>query len=604
MLVMIDHLAERGPCPGAFFERLQRFRFYMLDMDALGLSDDLYIKMNGRGLALTPFENFKAELTRHLPFNSEQVGEFTLWLDHSFLEFFWSESDVAKKQLPDSLMLEFINRYAIVRKILVTETKAEEGGKIIDAFPAEYNSFTPYEFDIDWMLFRKVFSFMAEDREEQSWQPSWERSKGEYVLPSYRREERGAISPTGRCIFAAICIFVTKKPNDTCNSPLFKQWMRICWNVVENTSGMVSRIKLLKRLADKLLTENTSVDLYGYIGEMIKGNKLRPEDIVDGNASEQLRVLREEFEKAAEYRNYSTIIEAEKSFKGSIFFLFASDYNESTGYSLRWSDFLDKWDTLQGENGLLCSFREKDTSSQKKLWSHFCFELVKHVQPGKWEICEALYGNQIFDYTRGSIEKEILTNVALLPAIHAMLTDKACLSDQDDGKRAEEDYPPYNSALCHRELIEYAVENEKEARLHWYTGHVCLYKPSTKWEGIVLGQKAASRADSLIMLIKEGKVSLGEWNEWRRHDGLTSYLRGWNIPFKVGDVHYMWTSSSTIRLDGDWSSDKAEVRFTHDRYREIELKVESSILGVIQPLLEDVGWVRECSASTSNTSQS
>lgn len=58
--------------PDAIEKMAQRFfndspvMFELLDMHALNLHDDLYIKMNARGKLLTPFENWKAEFNRHL----------------------------------------------------------------------------------------------------------------------------------------------------------------------------------------------------------------------------------------------------------------------------------------------------------------------------------------------------------------------------------------------------------------------------------------------------------------------------------------------------------------------------------------------------------
>lgn len=57
-----DHIANMAKC---FFEN-NPIVFEWLDMDALGLNDDLYIKMNARGKQLTPFENWKAEFEGHL----------------------------------------------------------------------------------------------------------------------------------------------------------------------------------------------------------------------------------------------------------------------------------------------------------------------------------------------------------------------------------------------------------------------------------------------------------------------------------------------------------------------------------------------------------
>ena len=40
--------------------------FYFLPIKDMGLTDELYIKMNSRGKPLTTFENFKAELEREI----------------------------------------------------------------------------------------------------------------------------------------------------------------------------------------------------------------------------------------------------------------------------------------------------------------------------------------------------------------------------------------------------------------------------------------------------------------------------------------------------------------------------------------------------------
>jgi hypothetical protein len=49
-----------------FWEGDGLFYFYKLDMKEVGMSDDLYIKMNSRGKALTEFEYFKAGFATHI----------------------------------------------------------------------------------------------------------------------------------------------------------------------------------------------------------------------------------------------------------------------------------------------------------------------------------------------------------------------------------------------------------------------------------------------------------------------------------------------------------------------------------------------------------
>ena len=51
--------------------------FELLDMHALNLNDDLYIKMNARGKLLTPFENWKAEFNGMLQGNALHLRQNT-----------------------------------------------------------------------------------------------------------------------------------------------------------------------------------------------------------------------------------------------------------------------------------------------------------------------------------------------------------------------------------------------------------------------------------------------------------------------------------------------------------------------------------------------
>lgn len=68
MLRMLDAIndkyesSERKPT----YESLQKLKFYVLELNGFGLSEELFIKMNARGLQLTPFENFKADLVGYM----------------------------------------------------------------------------------------------------------------------------------------------------------------------------------------------------------------------------------------------------------------------------------------------------------------------------------------------------------------------------------------------------------------------------------------------------------------------------------------------------------------------------------------------------------
>ena len=97
MLVMLDAMHERfrdDDCLAAW-ERLvdakePAISFHLLPIEQMGLSEDLYIKMNSRGKPLTPFENFKARFEQVLEASCpERVEEFALKVDGAWSDLLW-----------------------------------------------------------------------------------------------------------------------------------------------------------------------------------------------------------------------------------------------------------------------------------------------------------------------------------------------------------------------------------------------------------------------------------------------------------------------------------------------------------------------------------
>ena len=68
MLVMLDAIQDEFSETQGIWARLKdkAITFYFLPIKDMGLTDELYIKMNSRGKPLTQFEHFKAELEREL----------------------------------------------------------------------------------------------------------------------------------------------------------------------------------------------------------------------------------------------------------------------------------------------------------------------------------------------------------------------------------------------------------------------------------------------------------------------------------------------------------------------------------------------------------
>ncbi len=66
MLVMLDAIQVKFSNIESLYSKLDNISFYFLPIEDMGLTDDLYIKMNSRGKPLTQFEHFKAEFEKQL----------------------------------------------------------------------------------------------------------------------------------------------------------------------------------------------------------------------------------------------------------------------------------------------------------------------------------------------------------------------------------------------------------------------------------------------------------------------------------------------------------------------------------------------------------
>lgn len=78
MLVMIDAIQEMFMDVNNIWGKLideQIISFYFLPIEKMGLTDEIYIKMNSRGKPLTQFEHFKAEFETHLKSVNKEIAE-------------------------------------------------------------------------------------------------------------------------------------------------------------------------------------------------------------------------------------------------------------------------------------------------------------------------------------------------------------------------------------------------------------------------------------------------------------------------------------------------------------------------------------------------
>lgn len=340
MLVMLDAIDEKYKSlkkdERPSYSDLSRIQFYLLDLKRLGLTDELFIKMNARGLQLTPFENFKAELSgwiRSDPFSDGRfeanvqgkTEKLPLWLffcssmDGVWNDRFWikptgEDLDDLGASEANLRFFTFIKRWLANRAITLGQepsrqttddnTKEADWYDYFRFFNDEaksnrYHSFTTFR---EFMIAanNKGYDIIAELTQTLIYfsDPTLGKIIEEaFIAPwSDKGQKPWEINFDMRpmIIFSTISEFILSQEFDikSPNNPLnfdrkeFKRWMRIVHNVVENRNidGERPQLGAIRQLKDVLNIN----------GEPVYQRLL---DFIDASGRESNREFREEAAK-------------------------------------------------------------------------------------------------------------------------------------------------------------------------------------------------------------------------------------------------------------------------------------------------------------------
>lgn len=128
MLTMLDAIHEKFYEVDDLFDSLVSedeglLTFSYLPMENYALTDDLYIKMNARGKALSDFENFKAKFIQHMKENKLPFEQFEERIDRDWTDLLWDYRD--EKNRIDN---QFMNLFCYLTEMLFLEkSEAREG---------------------------------------------------------------------------------------------------------------------------------------------------------------------------------------------------------------------------------------------------------------------------------------------------------------------------------------------------------------------------------------------------------------------------------------------------------------------------------------------
>lgn len=263
MLVMLDFIHDKYNelSKSELINNTDCLQFYLLPLVDYEMSEDLYVKMNARGLSLTPFDNFKADYTGAMkkttnldsevktPDNiavshRESIG---IKLDTKWIDLFWT---LERKDYDVAYML-FFSRFFAYRYIVdfdIPATSMTDRKLPINTFftqaedknsRGEYFGFEQYQkvLESHSEYFEQIEALLDTISEKailqsihEAMKPVWEMEQpGNFLINA-----EAHFSQSHLVEFGAICDFILKfKPFD---AELFKCWMRIVHNVIENTN--------------------------------------------------------------------------------------------------------------------------------------------------------------------------------------------------------------------------------------------------------------------------------------------------------------------------------------------------------------------------------
>lgn len=138
MLVMLDSIDSKFKNVENIWVSLESkaITFYFLPIKDMGLTDELYIKMNSRGKPLTQFEHFKAELEREIRKLDEEIAERVIGkIDCSWTDLLWKYRNGGNGTIDDNIIDdEFLRYFKFICDVICYWNGESPQGKSNDEF--------------------------------------------------------------------------------------------------------------------------------------------------------------------------------------------------------------------------------------------------------------------------------------------------------------------------------------------------------------------------------------------------------------------------------------------------------------------------------------
>lgn len=218
-------------------DALSFIKFYFVNLENIGLSDDLYIKMNARGKLLTSFENFKATFEKVIIDNNwEEEVDYTEKFEHKidtiWTDFFWK--NFKQNNSVDVSLLNLFSTLLMIRQSVFREKGTEERIKIISELQLDSNNISSswYTKD-DFQYLVEILNLLIDKLEtinsfEISF-PYFRHSVEEGFIKKITKDNKGSSYSQKVILYAQLEYFKRTSNYDQSN---YLDWMRVIRNIV------------------------------------------------------------------------------------------------------------------------------------------------------------------------------------------------------------------------------------------------------------------------------------------------------------------------------------------------------------------------------------
>ena len=543
--------------------------FYQLNIgsEELPVSDDLYIKMNARGKALTDFENFKADLIGWLrseenkddfqqksPYGDSWEVFFTKRIDQKWTDMFW---EYAKSTLGDrfcgkidDIYFAFFNRY-VVNLICVGSDKSPESDKNFnyifgtglgkrnsaDDRNVKYEGFEAYKEYItlenlkklDDIINRyidnkaKIKEVLSEIRPENQEEEENESASTISFISQYEINRETytlkKITLSERVYFYAICLFLAKI--ESFDDIKFSRWMRISKNIIENAeissvSAMITCLKKINEIGNEIVSESEGI--YDRLSKFAFDlNGLKSPTSLEFQIKEEI-IKAQKVCNSEEWENKIRDAENKCFFNGSIRFL----YSDKNG-DINWSYFDDK--LIKAESLFKKNPIDKNTI-RAFLDLYNSFAEIQNLY---------LFTTIGFHRRYKNWKKDILcsNDKAMMEKVHNLLTGNTNNEPKNKDYESFVDNKIFETIVAKKENYKYRCREHYEG---W-----AIHKEYSQDEGIIVSENFHSYFDDLRNYSNLGLIQIEGKNV-----PVKEYFWGMKIVFTYKNKTYCWKGSNEI----------------------------------------------------------